>query len=229
MGSDKVIVNSLLYDGTLSSIEFSDAASVFADKWKRFNPNMPPWTWVSPQKIPGLVSNQVEGYLSLENFCIPKSIELDNGEVNGSCNCDDEELIDDATLVQLHLEERHNYNFHIVYCNSYRVPVLYFRPYSSDGHPLSFDEIKKGLPLYSSKTLSGSKWTFITQEEHPYLNMPWYKLHPCGTREWMKLLLLGDGGQAKQRVTMEQYLISWISVVGQVVGFKTSLEMSSDL
>ncbi|KAM7266041.1 hypothetical protein ACFE04_003724 [Oxalis oulophora] len=230
------MVKSPLYDGTLSSTEFSIAASFFAEKWNQLNPSMLPWTWVvSSQKLPAIISNQVEnkeeGYLSLEDFCISKSIELDEGEVNGSCcnHGDDDELIDDATLVQGHHQELDIYNFHIVYCNSYRVPVLYFRAYTSGGQPLSLDEIKKGLPLCSSKILSESKWTFITQEEHPYLNRPWYKLHPCGTRDWMNLLLLGDGSQPKQGVTMEQYLISWFSVVGQAVGLRIPLEMLSDL
>lgn len=64
-------------------------------------------------------------------------------------------------------------------------------------------------------------------QEHPYLNRPWYKLHPCGTNEWMKLLLCGDTCLNKNFI--EQYLVSWFSVVGQVVGLKTPLGMLDNI
>ncbi|KAJ0723085.1 hypothetical protein HanOQP8_Chr08g0293971 [Helianthus annuus] len=94
---------------------------------------------------------------------------------------------------------------------------------SNDGQLLNQDEIEKNLPTESAKVLTESKWTFITQQEHPYLNRPWYTLHPCGTSEWMKLLLAGENSTAENRV--EQYLISWFSVVGQVFGLKLPLDM----
>jgi len=62
-------------------------------------------------------------------------------------------------------------------------------------------------------------------QEHPYLNRPWYTLHPCGTGEWMKLLLITDASWAKGEVSFEKYLISWLSVVGQVVGLRIPFEM----
>uniref|UniRef100_A0A2P2JKW4 Ubiquitin-like-conjugating enzyme ATG10 n=1 Tax=Rhizophora mucronata TaxID=61149 RepID=A0A2P2JKW4_RHIMU len=137
----------------------------------------------------------------------------------------EEEVVDNATLVQSsRYHEEHFYDFHIVYCPSYRVPVLYFRGYCSDGRPLALNEIEKDLPSCSAKALLESKWTFITQEEHPYLNRPWYKLHPCGTGKWMKLLFL-DAALAGKGLDIELYLVSWCSVVGQVVGLRIPLEM----
>ncbi|XP_054792703.1 ubiquitin-like-conjugating enzyme ATG10 isoform X3 [Prosopis cineraria] len=121
--------------------------------------------------------------------------------------------------------EINHYDFHIVYSASYRVPVLYFRAYHSDGQPLLLSEIEKGLPGHSVKLLSESKWTFITQEEHPYLNRPWCKLHPCGTSEWMKLLFSSDKSLTTNGLKIEHYLVSWFSVIGQVVGLKIPLEM----
>lgn len=72
-------------------------------------------------------------------------------------------------------------------------------------------------------------WDFTDKcelQEHPWLNRPWYKLHPCGTSEWMKLLFLGNPEMAKKRVQL--YLVSWFSVVGQVVGLRTPIEMVND-
>ena len=69
-----------------------------------------------------------------------------------------------------------------------------------------------------------TRW-MLSIQEHPFLNRPWYKLHPCGTSDWMKLLCLGDEVAAKNGLAIELYLVSWFSVVGQVVGLKTPLEM----
>ncbi|KAH9745658.1 ubiquitin-like-conjugating enzyme ATG10 [Citrus sinensis] len=178
----------LAWDGTLSLSEFSLAAHTLADKWKRFNPSFPSWSWVACRKQPWFGSREVQNY-----------------------DCD-----------------KHYYDFHVIYNASYRVPVLYFRAYCSGGQPLVLDEIEKGLPSCSAKALSESKWTFITHEEHPYLNRPWYKLHPCGTGEWMKLLFLGDTTQKKNGVAIELYLVAWFSVVGQVVGLSIPSEMLND-
>ncbi|XP_052185965.1 ubiquitin-like-conjugating enzyme ATG10 isoform X3 [Diospyros lotus] len=98
-------------------------------------------------------------------------------------------------------------------------------PSYSDGQPLALGDIEKDLLINSAKVLMESKWTFITQEEHPYLNRPWYTLHPCGTGEWMKLLVITDPSWAKGEISFEKYLISWLSVVGQVVGLRIPFEM----
>ncbi|KAK2649536.1 hypothetical protein Ddye_017025 [Dipteronia dyeriana] len=176
---------------------------------------------------------QVQGYLSLENICLLSLTEEDHDEGSREgaeeTGCSkEEEPIDTATLVQSFGREVHFYDFHIVYSASYRVPVLYFRAYCSGGQPLALDEIEKDLPACSSKVLLASKWTFITLEEHPYLNRPWYKLHPCGTSEWVKLLFLGDSALAQYGVASRQYLVSWFSVVGQVVGLRIPFEMLND-
>ncbi|XP_004510188.1 ubiquitin-like-conjugating enzyme ATG10 [Cicer arietinum] len=217
------------WDGTLSLNDFSLSASTFSDKWKMFNPSFPPWLW-TPWPKHRLSSSHKEGYLSLENVCLVKSHEKEKEECNISLTCKEvsnishreEEPFDHATLVCPGYEVNH-YDFHIVYSPSFRVPVLYFRSYHSDGQPLPFSEIEKDLPGHSAELLLESKWTFITQEEHPYLNRPWYKLHPCGTTDWMKLLCNNNTSLNKNFI--EQYLVSWFSVVGQVVGLKTPLGM----
>ncbi|XP_061359200.1 ubiquitin-like-conjugating enzyme ATG10 [Gastrolobium bilobum] len=217
------------WDGTLSSSDFFLSAITFSEKWKRFSSSIPPWLWVPCSKHHLVSSHKEEGYLSLENMCLIKSSE--DEESNRSLTWKEEsnisqgeEPFDYATLVCPEHEVNH-YDFHIVYSPSYRVPVLYFRSYHSDGQPLPFNGIEKDIPGHSAKLLSESKWTFITQEEHPYLKRPWYKLHPCGTSDWMKLLFLGDTSLNINGFVIEQYLVSWFSVIGQVVGLKIPLEM----
>ncbi|KAE8099781.1 hypothetical protein FH972_017735 [Carpinus fangiana] len=220
-------------DGTLSSGDFRLAACAFMEKWKSVMSASPPWSWVPCPKQPWGASHDVEGYLSLENIIL-RSIEEEHDEL--SCpqkeetSCSEKaEPIDIATLVQSNCSKVRYYDLHIIYSASYRVPVLFFRAYYSDGEPLGFNEIEKDLPAHSVKALLDSKWTFITQEEHPYLNRPWFKLHPCGTSEWMKLLFHVDVALAKNGVAIELYLLSWLSVVGQVVGLRIPLEMLNQL
>ncbi|CAI0390553.1 unnamed protein product, partial [Linum tenue] len=208
------------------------SAQAFAEKWKLNNPAYPPWTWVKSLEVPIFATNQVEeGYLSLENVCIVKS----NDDEVASCvegeaslyDKEDEESTDSATLVQTSSGndnvQPYYFDFHIIYSASFRVPVLYFRAYCSDGRSLGLNEIESVLPANSAKVLLESKWTFITQEEHPYLNRPWCKLHPCGSSDWMKLLF--QAVEKVDRPAMELYLVSWFSVVGPVIGLGIPIQM----
>ncbi|CAH1447095.1 unnamed protein product [Lactuca virosa] len=207
-------------DGSLSSTDFQNAANAFAQKWNKFNSGFPEWSWIDCSNRLGFATHGVtEGYLSLQKVIFPRSMEEEHDK--GSSN-DQEEPFDTATLVQSTIDSDNGdrYDFHVVYSSSYRVPVLYFHAQTSDGQPLNIGEIEKNLPSKSSDVLMESKWTFITQQEHPYLNRPWYMLHPCGTSEWMKLLLADHAHNSTDR-----YLVSWFTVVGQVFGLKLPLEM----
>ncbi|XP_020226823.1 ubiquitin-like-conjugating enzyme ATG10 isoform X2 [Cajanus cajan] len=186
------------WDGTLSVSDFSLSARTFSEKWKRFNPSFPPWLWIPCPKHHLASSHKEEGYLSLENMCHIQSSEKE--EINSSLTWKEESNIS-------HREEPFDY-----------ATLVY-------GQLLPFNEIEKDLPGHSAKLRSESKWTFITHDEHPYLNRPWYKLHPCGTSDWMKLLFYGDSSLNKTGSVIEQYLVSWFSVIGQVVGLKLPLEM----
>ncbi|KAK3011534.1 hypothetical protein RJ639_011574 [Escallonia herrerae] len=230
MVSDQATIDFSSWNGTLSFSDFHESASAFAEKWKKFNSAVPQWSWVVCPRRPWIAARDVDGYLSMENAFLPRYKEEDNigdcqiGEEEPSCS-DVDERTDNAILVLSYGHEVHFYDFHVVYNSSYRVPMLYFRAYCSDGQPLTLSDIKEDLPASSVKMLKESKWTFITEEEHPYLKRPWYTLHPCGTSEWMKLLFANDALVARDGVVAEQYLVSWFSVVGQVVGLKTPLEM----
>ncbi|KAJ0972187.1 hypothetical protein J5N97_020146 [Dioscorea zingiberensis] len=160
-----------------------------------------------------------EGYLSLENM-----YHLDPNEecISVESFSNIEETDDEATLVHCSNNTKYFYDFHIVYSFSYRVPVLYFRGYRSDGQPMNLDDIENDLPCSSSRLLRESKWTYMTQEEHPYLHRPWFTLHACATRDWMKLLLAGT---SMKDFDISHYLPSWLSVVGQAVGLRIPLEL----
>ncbi|XP_020107550.1 ubiquitin-like-conjugating enzyme ATG10 [Ananas comosus] len=212
--------SSCLWNGTLSPDEFNTAATALAKRWKETDSTLPEWIWIPCQRM-GVSSSNVEGYLALEKVYRHRGSEEDKADDN--CSVDEELVDDDATLVCGNNDDLHAYDFHIVYSYSYRVPILYFRGYRSDGHPLSLDEIVMDLPPHSSNTLKESKWTFLTQEEHPYLNRPWYMLHPCGISDWMKLLLVD--GVSNEGSKTPQYLPAWLSVIGQAVGLRIPLEL----
>ncbi|XP_010930316.2 ubiquitin-like-conjugating enzyme ATG10 isoform X1 [Elaeis guineensis] len=211
-----------LWDGTLSPNDFIASADDLTKKWMAINPNLPQWTWIPCQRMDVSCNTQAEGYLALENM-----YQLSASEVNAPTDDEnysaEEAPFDNATLIQSYNDDMHIYDFHIVYSFSYQVPVLYFRGYRCDGHPLHLCDIEKDLPPYSSKIRNESKWTFMTQEEHPYLCCPWYTLHPCGTSDWMKLLLGGD--LPSKNPDMLHYLSAWLSVVGQTVGLRIPLEL----
>ncbi|GMN50179.1 hypothetical protein TIFTF001_019331 [Ficus carica] len=226
------------WDGTISWRDFNVAAGELAERWKRSKHAFPPWTWVvpSPKRHLGFSSNQIDGYLALERLRLTGSTEKDTPLQEDSCEVtqvekeettffEEDEAVDTATLVESIEVGVHNYDFHIAYSASYRVPVLFFRAYKIDGQPLVLEEIEKDLPASSAKGLLESKWTFITQEDHPYLNRPWCKLHPCGTSEWMKLLFQSDTSMANNGVAIELYIVSWLSVVGQVFGLRIPSEL----
>ncbi|KAK8937510.1 hypothetical protein KSP39_PZI012549 [Platanthera zijinensis] len=209
--------NQKSFDGTLSADEFYIAANTLCEKWKSANTGLPDWTWVPYKRMPSGASYN-DGYLSLESIY---HIKFPKDPVKSrNLSEEDEEPVDSATLVHVPSNVIHAYDFHIAYSHSYRDPVLYFNGHRSDGQPLDLDEMQKDLPEYSQKLLTESKWTFITVEEHPYLHQPWYMLHPCGTSDWMKLLLHG-------RPDAADYLISWLSVVGQTVGLRVPISLVS--
>lgn len=212
-------------DGTLSATEFRDAACAFSELWKRFNSSLPPWSWVPSPKRSSVHYQKMEGYLSLENVILPWLFVKDDVMEEECHSAEEDDFIDTAKLIRNHDSAVHHYDFHIVYSLSYRVPVLYFRAYCSDGQPLALEDIEKDIPVNSAQLLTKSKWTFLTQEEHPIMNRPWCTLHPCGTMEWMKLLLGNKTCIDQGGLPVDKYLVSWFSVVGQVFGLKIPFEM----
>lgn len=268
-----------LWDGTFSPGEFQVAALNLIDKWAMCCSTLQPWSWEPCPKLPWGASHDAKGYLSLDDVPVQISKEQHYFAEGENELEEGNEPTDLATLVQSLDNEPHLYTFHIVYNSSYRVPVLLFRGHSIDGKPLEWEDIEKDFSSYTHQLLKESKWTFLTQEEHPYLNQPWYSLHPCGTSGWMGFLFSckrssnssarlfehilaqseksseqkRDNGKSSQlmenttmgvnnfgRSTIEastysntlrrdivnQYLIAWLSVVGQVVGLRIPFEMA---
>ncbi|XP_026894740.2 ubiquitin-like-conjugating enzyme ATG10 isoform X7 [Acinonyx jubatus] len=111
------------------------------------------------------------------------------------------------------------YEYHVLYSCSYQVPVLYFRASFLDGRPLALKDIWEGIHECYKTRLLQEPWDAITQQEHPILGQPFFVLHPCKTDEFMTPVLKNS-----QKINRSvNYITSWLSVVGPVVGLNLPL------
>lgn len=93
-----------------------------------------------------------------------------------------------------------NYEYNVIFSESYGVPVFYLCISDQAGNPLSVNELK---------ILPGTTEQTINQVEHPLLFRPFYMVHPCKTSEFME-----------SHKDSQNYLICWLSTVATLVGFK---------
>ncbi|CAN9502862.1 unnamed protein product [Ophioblennius macclurei] len=134
--------------------------------------------------------------------------EDDGGEDDGTCT------VPESSFQAL------QYEYHVLYSCSYNTPVLYFRAMTLEGRSLSLEEVWSSVHANFRLRLLESPLDTITQQEHPLLGQPFFMLHPCRTEEFMKPLL---------QVALDQnrpvnYVLSWLSVVGPVLGLHVPLQ-----
>lgn len=106
--------------------------------------------------------------------------------------------------------------YHVVYSNSYKSPVLYFNMYTTDGKLLTLDQIWKLVPRQEQERLEGNLWSLVSQSEHPILGRPFYFIHPCHTAKMMAKLL------SIRSSSMGNYVLTWLSAVGPMIGLAVS-------
>ncbi|KAL2653482.1 hypothetical protein R1flu_021610 [Riccia fluitans] len=174
-----------MWDGTLSGEEFQHAAKEFLKIWNNHSSSTFQWSW---QECP---YSSAGGYLILEdvvlNF-IDEEVDGDEEE-DGIEEEDSNNFPDAATLVSTDSSgQSSRCTYHVMYNESYRVPSVFFRGYYPDGRPINWFEVGLSLSAEFAQRIDENKWTFLTQEEHPYLHLPWYMLHPCGTSGIMALI-----------------------------------------
>ncbi|EFA85988.1 autophagy protein 10 [Heterostelium album PN500] len=138
----------------------------------------------------------------------------------------------DITTSKLNQKFVH-YEYHISFSVSYQVPVLYLNVYNSDSSFIKWDDIWNLLPLssYDKSNLSSIPW--ISQVDHPLLGIPFYQLHPCETANLMNQVLANnnivDDDKCSTTITTQNhendYLLSWLSIVGPLVGIRLPKEI----
>ena len=98
-----------------------------------------------------------------------------------------------------------NGDYHIIFSHVYNVPMLFFNLSHSNGAKLKLDEVWE---LTRDTVGDTDKWSFLTEDEHPILCIPYFCLHPCNTGRFMERLLTHKSSS---------YLLMWLSVVSAVV------------
>ncbi|KAM8850083.1 ubiquitin-like-conjugating enzyme ATG10 isoform 3-T3 [Spinachia spinachia] len=115
------------------------------------------------------------------------------------------------------------YEYHILHSCSYAAPVLYFRAFTQEGRSLSLEGMWSSVHPNYRLRLQSSPLNTISLQEHPLLGQPFFMLHPCRTEEVMRPLLQA----AHQQHRPVNYVLSWLSVVGPVVGLDVPLKYST--
>ncbi|MCO5577739.1 hypothetical protein L7F22_031571 [Adiantum nelumboides] len=173
----------------------------------------------------GVMSCWGEGYLVLEDWPIetpderPVRSQACSDVVDNKVDCG----IDFATVCQDD-NGAHFFTYHIIYNDIYRVPKLLLRGRYSDGKPIEWQDVLQMLPAGLSN--GNTKWTYLTHEEHPYLRMPWFALHPCGTSEFMGMVFSTssvDCHQSDNNVSLPVthfYTLAWLSFVSQAAALR---------
>ncbi|XP_077580599.1 ubiquitin-like-conjugating enzyme ATG10 [Stigmatopora nigra] len=173
------------------------------------------WTWES-------VQGSNEGYLK-KNILRPVSLGASGEEIdvhNAKENLDEE---CDGDVVAAVSGQVIQSEYHVVYSCSYANPVLYFRAFTLEGKSLSLEQVWTCVHPHFRWRLRQSPLTTITQQEHPLLGQPFFMLHPCRTDEFMKPVV----NLGKEERSDMNYILTWLSVVGPVVGLDISLKYST--
>ncbi|XP_043920182.1 ubiquitin-like-conjugating enzyme ATG10 isoform X2 [Protopterus annectens] len=177
-----------------------------------------------------------EGYMSktvmttkpINSLCIIKTCsDGDNQNDDTLYKNEDgfEDLQDDCQATGLPRLETVRYEYHVVYSSSYQVPVLYFRACYTDGKPLTLEEIWGSVNECYRDHLLQEAWETITQQEHPLLGQPFFVLHPCRTAKFMSAIF----PKAQQSKCPVNYITTWLSMVGPVVGLNLHLSYASSI
>jgi hypothetical protein len=115
------------------------------------------------------------------------------------------------------------WKFTVVYSHVWRIPVLYFQVYTSEGSLLSREEVLSLILPDESTLNSDESWTFLSHEEHPVTGMPSFFLHPCQTAARLGTLMHTSDCRGNEGKIM----LCWLSMVLPSVGFRISPRIGS--
>lgn len=130
-----------------------------------------------------------------------------------------ENELDDTRLMLVRSEYKlmqtngqvYTYEYNVIHSDSYEVPVMYFSISKQDGSLLVLDDTSLYNFTNKQNDVSGE---FVNQVEHPILFRPFYMIHPCRTKDFMK------------PHNSSNYLICWLSTIGTVINLRLNLKLS---
>jgi len=113
--------------------------------------------------------------------------------------------------------------YHIIFSESYSVPVLYMNGYKSNGSLLSYEELNETLNLRNLTNNSDAcqmvdELLILSQQEHPYFFKPFFFLHPCKTAKWMHSTTLAP------KSNNFNYTLKWLSFVFSALNISMNLK-----
>ena len=191
---------------TLSYEQFVKSCNIFLEKSKKIEED-----WI------GLGDDKIEGQFYLVKRTTKSDI-LEKNENQDFVSDLDEVVLEGNDEAELKVErhEMITYEYHVLYSLSHSVPVLYINAWYSSGKPLKLEDIWSRI-TYQKSALLSKKWESLTQKEHPILGTPFFFLHPCLTSELMNKVSKSSDSST------ENYISSWLSLFGPVVGLSLPL------
>lgn len=157
----------ILHDGwqLQSSASTDGEGSIFARKRTKL------WVRLAPEKY----HNQPENLD--ERFAADDTIDADPFALHADITTDSTDDTNPASLI--------DYEFHVVFHPAYRVPILCFNGYRSDGTRLTLDHVWQLFRQHNvdSGDATASMAGILTEMDHPVLFVPFHTLHPCRTDE----------------------------------------------
>jgi ubiquitin-like-conjugating enzyme ATG10 len=117
--------------------------------------------------------------------------------------------------------------YHIIYSESYCVPVLYLNGYHSNGLLLSYEEMYATLNLRNMSSSTEAQFSeelqILSQQEHPYFFKPFFFLHPCKTAKWM------HNTTHSAKFDKFNYTLKWLSFVFSALNISMNLKYAFEL
>jgi ubiquitin-like-conjugating enzyme ATG10 len=188
------------------------------------------WTW------------NEKGYCSLEQVhCLAREFIFSNNN-SEQCDIDDDETLEDideedvSVIPSCTVSTTSSndtipicFKYHILFSESFQVPVLYFNAYNAqDSSLLSREQVlnfvtnenQKKSGLIPSEDLN--PYTMITQGEHLILGTIFYYIHPCETANLMDMVL------STSTTGTLNYIVSWLSFFGRLVSLNVPLELVNE-
>jgi hypothetical protein len=168
---------------------------------------------------------QVEGRITYEQFVSACSnfMELPATKLESCWKFDQSSQEFGESFLSYNSIRRHNdqkllqYRYDVVYSVSHCVPVLYFMISEASGKHLSLDEVWEMFNQVEKRESSDSSWNVVSLQDHPVLHIPFYCVHPCNNWAIMK-----ECFEEKKEITCQEFLISWMSMVGNQFGLQLS-------
>lgn len=149
-------------------------------------------------------------YLSADSAIVPKE------DQQGFCLEDESILVDSQQFCNDSQDVKPTqWAFSIIYSETYRVPVLYFRVQETNGTPCTRQRVLNWL-YPTTQDLVEDTWEFVSQEEHPFSGLPSFFLHPCQTAQRLWLVRSDDGENNTDDCSI---LWTWMSMILPVVNY----------